>query len=246
MVPRLPRRDPAARRRRDPLTSEPSRPPPTAFAASPSKPTSAAYARTLSGRSARRTRAKSSAAIADAGSPGRGCGPPAAGRRGLFRGRGKKTACARPSSPWRSKPSAARPGSTPTTSRSSPAWPWPTAGSPSCRPARARRWRPCSPACLHALAGAAVHVLTFNDYLARRDAAWMGPAYRLLGLSVGCRPGGPGPGRQAGRLRLPTSPTPRPRRPASTTCATGWPTSPRELVHRPFDVAPSSTRPTPS
>jgi preprotein translocase subunit SecA len=30
-----------------------------------------------------------------------------------------------------------------------------------------------------------VHVLTINDYLARRDAEWMGPVYRLLGLSVG-------------------------------------------------------------
>jgi preprotein translocase subunit SecA len=36
-----------------------------------------------------------------------------------------------------------------------------------------------------ALGGRPVHVLTFNDYLARRDAAWMGPAFRLLGLSVG-------------------------------------------------------------
>ncbi|MBI4916660.1 MAG: accessory Sec system translocase SecA2 [Acidobacteria bacterium] len=42
------------------------------------------------------------------------------------------------------------------------------------------------PVYLHALAGYGVHVLTFNDYLARRDAAWMGPIYRLLGLSVGC------------------------------------------------------------
>jgi len=42
------------------------------------------------------------------------------------------------------------------------------------------------PACLHALGGRGVHILTFNDYLARRDAAWMGPIYRLLGLSVGC------------------------------------------------------------
>lgn len=41
------------------------------------------------------------------------------------------------------------------------------------------------PACLNALAGRGVHVLTFNDYLARRDAAWMGPVYRSLGLSVG-------------------------------------------------------------
>jgi len=42
------------------------------------------------------------------------------------------------------------------------------------------------PASLLALSGRGVHVLTFNDYLARRDAAWMGPVYRLLGLSVGC------------------------------------------------------------
>ena len=42
------------------------------------------------------------------------------------------------------------------------------------------------PAYLHALSGRGVHVLTFNDYLARRDAAWMGPIYRFLGLSVGC------------------------------------------------------------
>ncbi len=41
------------------------------------------------------------------------------------------------------------------------------------------------PACLNALAGRGVHILTFNDYLARRDAAWMGPVYRFLGLSVG-------------------------------------------------------------
>ena len=42
------------------------------------------------------------------------------------------------------------------------------------------------PAALNALTGRGVHVLTFNDYLARRDAEWMGPIYRLLGLSVGC------------------------------------------------------------
>ena len=38
---------------------------------------------------------------------------------------------------------------------------------------------------LNALAGAGVHVVTVNDYLARRDAAWMGAIYRLLGMSVG-------------------------------------------------------------
>jgi preprotein translocase subunit SecA len=37
-----------------------------------------------------------------------------------------------------------------------------------------------------ALAGRAVHVITVNDYLAERDAAWMRPVYEALGLSVGC------------------------------------------------------------
>ena len=41
------------------------------------------------------------------------------------------------------------------------------------------------PACLNALTGLGVHVLTFNDYLAQRDAQWMGPVYRFLGLTVG-------------------------------------------------------------
>jgi preprotein translocase subunit SecA len=41
------------------------------------------------------------------------------------------------------------------------------------------------PVSLHALTGRGVHVLTFNDYLARRDAEWMGPIYHRVGLSVG-------------------------------------------------------------
>ena len=40
-------------------------------------------------------------------------------------------------------------------------------------------------AVLNALTGKGVHVVTVNDYLARRDADWMGPIYRYLGLSVG-------------------------------------------------------------
>lgn len=40
------------------------------------------------------------------------------------------------------------------------------------------------PACLYALAGRGVHVVTANDYLARRDAEWMVPLYHHLGLSV--------------------------------------------------------------
>jgi preprotein translocase subunit SecA len=41
------------------------------------------------------------------------------------------------------------------------------------------------PAYLNALAGLGVHIVTVNDYLARRDAEWMSPIYRMLGLSVG-------------------------------------------------------------
>jgi len=37
-----------------------------------------------------------------------------------------------------------------------------------------------------ALAGRAVHIVTVNDYLAERDADWMGPVYRAMGISVGC------------------------------------------------------------
>ncbi|HEY6105472.1 MAG TPA: preprotein translocase subunit SecA [Anaeromyxobacteraceae bacterium] len=41
------------------------------------------------------------------------------------------------------------------------------------------------PCALNALAGRGVHVVTVNDYLARRDAEWMGRLHRMLGLSVG-------------------------------------------------------------
>ncbi len=41
------------------------------------------------------------------------------------------------------------------------------------------------PLYLNALTGKGVHLVTVNDYLARRDANWMGPIYHLLGLSVG-------------------------------------------------------------
>ncbi len=41
------------------------------------------------------------------------------------------------------------------------------------------------PAYLNALAGKGVHIVTVNDYLAQRDADWMGRIYRFLGLTVG-------------------------------------------------------------
>lgn len=42
------------------------------------------------------------------------------------------------------------------------------------------------PAYLNAISGGGVHVVTVNDYLARRDAVWMGQIYDFLGMSVGC------------------------------------------------------------
>ncbi|MDD5621030.1 MAG: preprotein translocase subunit SecA [Candidatus Pacebacteria bacterium] len=43
-----------------------------------------------------------------------------------------------------------------------------------------------APAYLNALSKKGVHIVTVNDYLAKRDAVWMGQIYHLLGLSVGC------------------------------------------------------------
>src|SRR5690606_358734 len=42
------------------------------------------------------------------------------------------------------------------------------------------------PAYLNALAGKGVHIVTVNDYLAKRDRQWMGKIYEFLGLTVGC------------------------------------------------------------
>lgn len=41
------------------------------------------------------------------------------------------------------------------------------------------------PAYLNALTGKGVHIVTVNDYLAKRDCEWMGKLYRFLGLSTG-------------------------------------------------------------
>ncbi|MEE8543378.1 MAG: preprotein translocase subunit SecA [Gammaproteobacteria bacterium] len=49
------------------------------------------------------------------------------------------------------------------------------------------------PAYLNSLSGQAVHIITVNDYLAQRDADWMGPVYRFLGLTVGVVKAGQSP-----------------------------------------------------
>ncbi len=56
-----------------------------------------------------------------------------------------------------------------------------------------------SAAYLNALTGRGVHIVTVNDYLARRDARWMGPIYHALGLTIGVIQGvDPGERRQGG------------------------------------------------
>jgi preprotein translocase subunit SecA len=81
------------------------------------------------------------------------------------------------------------------------------------------------PAYLNALAGKGVHVVTVNDYLARRDAEWMGRVHRFLGLEVGVILANERPRSGAGPTPA-TSPTARTTSSASTTCATTWPGAP--------------------
>ena len=73
---------------------------------------------------------------------------------------------------------------------------------------------------LNALAGKGVHVVTVNDYLARRDAEEMGQLYAFLGLSTGVIVPGTSPTTSAARPMRPTSPTAPTTSSASTTCAT--------------------------
>ena len=56
------------------------------------------------------------------------------------------------------------------------------------------------PAYLNALTGQGVHIVTVNDYLARRDSEWMGKVYRFLGMTVGARGAWRAPGGKARRL----------------------------------------------
>ena len=73
---------------------------------------------------------------------------------------------------------------------------------------------------LNALEGKGVHVVTVNDYLARRDADWMGQIYRFLGLTVGVIVPNLHRSRAPRGLCMPTSPTARTTSSASIICAT--------------------------
>lgn len=80
------------------------------------------------------------------------------------------------------------------------------------------------PVYLNALSGKGVHVVTVNDYLARRDANWMRPLYEFLGLSVGVVT--PSSRRKTSAPPTPPiSPTAPTTNSASITCATTWPSA---------------------
>ena len=165
------------------------------------------------------------------GAAGRGRDPRRHPERGLRRGARGGQADAGPA-PLR-RPAGRRHGAAP------------AAASPRCGPAKARPWSPPLPVYLNALEGKGVHVITVNDYLARRDAEWMGQVYRFLGIERRRdrpRPEpGPAPGSPTGR----TSPTAPTTSSASTTCATTWSTTCARWSSA-ATTSRSSTRSTPS
>jgi preprotein translocase subunit SecA len=91
-------------------------------------------------------------------------------------------------------------------------------------------------AAMGALIDRGVHVLTFNDYLAARDAEWMGPVYRRLGLSVGCVQQGMAPAsRRAAYLADVTYVTAK--EAGFDHLRDRLVMEPSDLVHRPFHLA---------
>ena len=82
------------------------------------------------------------------------------------------------------------------------------------------------PVYLNSLTGKGVHVVTVNDYLARRDAEWMGRLYNFLGLTVGVNLPQHVDARTSRPPTPPTSPTAPTTSSASTTCATTWSRTP--------------------
>ena len=76
------------------------------------------------------------------------------------------------------------------------------------------------PVYLNALSGKGVHVVTVNDYLAKRDCEWMGQVYRFLGLTRRLHRPRARRRRAPARPTPPTSPTAPTTSSASTICAT--------------------------
>ena len=70
------------------------------------------------------------------------------------------------------------------------------------RPVKVRRSSRHLPSYLNGLTGRGVNVVTVNDYLASRDAEWMGKIHKFLGLTVGCIQNDHGRRRAKGGVRL--------------------------------------------
>jgi len=96
------------------------------------------------------------------------------------------------------------------------------------------------PAYLNALTGKGVHIVTVNDYLANRDAEWMGKIFHFLGLTVGVNLPHMEPEKKraayAADITYETTTSS-----ASTTCATTWRCIPRSASSAAC-ITPSSTR----
>ena len=95
------------------------------------------------------------------------------------------------------------------------------------------------PVFLNALTGEGVHVVTVNDYLAKRDSEWMGPLYQFHGLTVDCidktEP-------NSEERRRATSRSAQTMSSVSTICATTWPRSRATLCSATSITTPSSMR----
>lgn len=78
------------------------------------------------------------------------------------------------------------------------------------------------PVFLNALTGNGVHVVTVNDYLAKRDSEWMGPLYMFNGLSVDCIDKHRSTLQKDAKHTVQTSLSVRTMSSASTICATTW------------------------
>ena len=96
------------------------------------------------------------------------------------------------------------------------------------------------PAYLNAIANIPVHIVTVNDYLARRDAEWMGKIYDFLGLSVGVIASGQEPQEKRRHTKATSCMAPITNS-ALIICATTW-RSPPMTASRTVWVSPSSTR----
>ena len=97
------------------------------------------------------------------------------------------------------------------------------------------------PAYLNALTGKGVHIVTVNDYLAKRDAEWMGKIFQLPRPDGRRQPAADGARRRSARPTPPTSPTAPTTSSASTTCATTWRCTSRSASSAAC-TTPSSTR----